>query len=354
MIVSAKGWERIRLPLVPVIVIDVSKASVPGSTLTVATDVIVPPAGGVTLGDENITCTPAGRELAVRATAELNEPIDVIVIVSVLEPPTPTLRVGELSDNEKSALDVMVNAKEVVCVPDAPVPLMVMGLIATVALAATLIVRVADALPPDGTEIGLVLKAEKVTPAGTAPVGVSVTGPEKPDCEVPVIVTVPEPPCGIETVGALGLRVKSGAVGVSLAILFAPLSAIQMLPAESATTSCGLLLPTDHSVNWPFIDPVLGLLSGATASAAAATGAESVGVIGTEPTPAATTVGAAPITVPPADGSSTAILPLWAFWEFSAIQGFPVDGLTLISLGSAPTEGICHSLIVLSPLTTPT
>jgi hypothetical protein len=40
---------------VPVIVIDVTKASVPGSTLIVAIDVIVPPAGGVTLGDENIT-----------------------------------------------------------------------------------------------------------------------------------------------------------------------------------------------------------------------------------------------------------------------------------------------------------
>jgi hypothetical protein len=354
VIVSAKGCGRIRLPLVPVIVIEVTKASVPGSTLTVATDVIVPPTGGVTLGDENITCAPAGRELALRATAELNEPIDVTVTVSVVEPPAPTLRVGELSDNEKSALDVMVNAKEVVCVPDAPVPLMVMGLVATIALGATLIVRVAEALPPDGIGIGLVVKAEKVTPAGTAPVGESVTGPEKPDCEVPVIVTVPESPCGIETVGELGLRVKSGAVGVSLAILFAPLSAIQTLPAESAITSCGKLLPTDHSVNWPFVDPVLGLLAGVTGPGAAATGAESVGVIRTEPTPAATTVGAAPTTVPPADGSSTAILPLWAFAEFSAIHGFPVDGLRLISLGSAPTEGICHSLIVLSPRTTPT
>ena len=43
----------------------------------------------------------------------MNEPIDVIVTVSVDELPAPTLRAGELSDNEKSALEVMVSAKDV-------------------------------------------------------------------------------------------------------------------------------------------------------------------------------------------------------------------------------------------------
>ena len=100
-------------------------------------------------------------------------------------------------------------------------------------------VREAEALLPDGTEMGLGLKAEKLTPAGTEPVTDSVTGPEKPSREVPVIVSMPEPPCGTETVAGEGLRLKSGVVGDSSATLFAPASRIQTLPEESTTTSCG-------------------------------------------------------------------------------------------------------------------
>ena len=92
----------------------VADAGVPGSTLTVPRDVALPPAEGVTVGGEKVTWTPAGRALALRATAELNDPIDVIVTVSVAEPLAPTLRVGEASDNEKSAVEVTVSAKEVV------------------------------------------------------------------------------------------------------------------------------------------------------------------------------------------------------------------------------------------------
>ena len=94
--------------------------------------------------------------------------------------------------------------------PEEPEPLTVMALVPTDALGATLIPKVAEALLPDGIEIGLGLKAEKVTPVGTEPVTDSVTGPEKLSCEVPVIVTVPEPPCGIEIVPSDGARVKSG------------------------------------------------------------------------------------------------------------------------------------------------
>jgi hypothetical protein len=97
-----------------VIVIPVTDGRVPESTLIVASDVTVPPAGGVTLGDEKVTCTPPGRELALRATAELNDPIDVIETVSMAELPAPTLIVGELSDKEKSAPEVIVSAKDVV------------------------------------------------------------------------------------------------------------------------------------------------------------------------------------------------------------------------------------------------
>lgn len=111
---NVKGCEWMRLPLVPVIVIVEVEAGVPGSTLTVASDVAVPPGGGVTLADENETCTPESRAPALNATAELNEPIEVIVTVSVAELPAPTLSVGELSDNEKSELEITVSAKAVV------------------------------------------------------------------------------------------------------------------------------------------------------------------------------------------------------------------------------------------------
>ncbi len=68
------------------------------------------------------------------------------------------------------------------------------ALVPTGAPGATLTPKLAEALPPDGIEIGLGLNAEKVTPDGTEPVTDSVTGPEKLSCELPVIVTVPEPP----------------------------------------------------------------------------------------------------------------------------------------------------------------
>lgn len=339
----------------PVIVMAETWASVPGSTLTVAVDVIVPPADGVTLDGEKLTCTPPGKELALRSTAELNEPVDVTVTVSVDEPPAPTLSVGELSDNEKSAPGVMVSAKDVVWVPDEPVPLMVMGLVARGASEARLTVRVAEALPPDGTEIGLGLNAEKLTPVGTEPVTDRATGPEKLSCELPVIVTMPEPPCGIEIVGGDGLRLKSGALGVSSATLFVPDSKTQTLPEESTTTSCGCVwLPIDHSVNCPFGTPTLGALVGATTFVMTVVGGRAAAVTATGTPPQGDVVGVAGTTVPPADGSSSATFPLPAFTEFSAIQGCCVSGLTLISLGSAPIVGICHSLIVLSPRKTPT
>jgi hypothetical protein len=114
VIVNPSVCECIKLPLVPVIVIDVTRGSVPGSTFTVAMDVVVPPAGGVTAGGEKPTWTPAGRALVLRVTAELNDDIDVIVTVSLAAPPEPMLKVGEVSDSEKSAPDVTVSMKDAV------------------------------------------------------------------------------------------------------------------------------------------------------------------------------------------------------------------------------------------------
>ena len=97
----------------PVIEIVADDAGVPESTLTVATEVTEPPAGGVTLLGENETCTPLGSEPAFNVTGELNDPSDVTVTVSVLDVPDPTARLDALMAREKSAPDVTVSVKVV-------------------------------------------------------------------------------------------------------------------------------------------------------------------------------------------------------------------------------------------------
>ena len=187
-----------------------------------------------------------------------------------------------------------------------------------VALDATFRVRLDDADPPDGIDIGFGLKLE-VTPAGTEPVTESVTEPVKPKTDVPVTVMLPELPCGIVMVGAEASRLKSGVEIANFAILFDPDSAIQVLPELSTTTSCGALEAMVHSVNWPFDTPEFELGAGATtvegptttigddATSAPATGTNDV-TVGEPP----------PETVPPAEGSSWATL----LAPSSATQGF--------------------------------
>ena len=105
--VNVNDWEWVRLPLVPVIVIGEDPAGVPGSTLTVAVEVTVPPAVGVTGFGENTMCTPEGSAPSLRLTAELKEPSDVTVTVSPEDPPAPTLIDGGLRESEKSAPEVI-------------------------------------------------------------------------------------------------------------------------------------------------------------------------------------------------------------------------------------------------------
>ncbi len=167
----------------------------------------------------------------------MKDPIEVIVTVSIPEPPAPTLRVGEVSEMEKSAPEVIVSEKEVVWVPDAPVPLIVIGKVPVGAAAATFTVNEAEAVPPEGREIGFGLNVEKVTPLGTEPVTDKVTAPAKLNNELPMTVTPADPPCAIEIVGVVTLRLKSGVVGVSSPTLFVPLSRNQMFPEASAATS---------------------------------------------------------------------------------------------------------------------
>jgi len=159
----------------------------------VATEDALPPAGGVTVLGENATCTPPGNAPSiVRSTGELKPPIDVTVTVFAAEPPALTLRLPELSDIEKSAPEVIVKVKLVVRVGP-PVPLTVIILLPVGALPPTLMVRVLEAVPPEGMEMGFGLNP-KVTPDGVGPVTDNVTAPEKPSIEVPVIERVPDVP----------------------------------------------------------------------------------------------------------------------------------------------------------------
>jgi len=152
---------------------------VPGSTLTVAVDVTDPPAGGVTGFEENETWIPLGNVEVVSVTGELNDEGDVIVTKLGAELPLLIVIAAEPNPSVKSAEAVTVSAKDVEWVPEEPVPLIVIVYVPTGALGPTLIVKLDEAVPPDGTEIGLGLKAEKVTPEGTEPVTDKVTEPEK-------------------------------------------------------------------------------------------------------------------------------------------------------------------------------
>jgi hypothetical protein len=192
-----------------VIAIVAEDAGAPESTLTVATDVTEPPEGGVTLLGENETCTPLGKAPVLKATAELKEPSDAMVTVSVAELPEPTVRLEDARESEKSAPDVTVSVTVVLCVIEPAVPVMVRTEDATAALEATLIVSIDVAVPADGMLMGFVLKLV-VTPVGTDPVIDNVADPAKPRMLVPVIVTEPEDPCDIDTLAWLGVRLKSG------------------------------------------------------------------------------------------------------------------------------------------------
>ena len=80
---------------------------VPCGPLHERVDVAVLPAGGVTLVGVRLQVRPAGLSAEVRATAWLNVPTDVTVIVEV--PATPAFAVTEvgLAESWKSA-DVLI------------------------------------------------------------------------------------------------------------------------------------------------------------------------------------------------------------------------------------------------------
>lgn len=104
-------------------------------------------------------------------------------------------------------------------------------------------------------------------------------------------------------------------------------------------------------MNWPIVEPVLALITGLTTELEGKTGPVTVVVIVPNTGEKSVTTGATgPVTTPPAEVSSRATLSA----PCSTTQGFCVAGLMLMTLTSALVVGICHSLKVLSPRSTPT
>jgi hypothetical protein len=98
---------------------------------------------------------------------------------------------------------------------------------------------------------------------------------------------------------------------VSLPSLLAVDSRNQVVPDESTMTSCGSLFAANvHSVNCPVVVPMLVLLDGATTLVATGRGPDVEGTTALNTDAEGTLVGTtAPVDVPPADGSNTAIFP---------------------------------------------
>jgi hypothetical protein len=90
-----------------------------------------------------------------------------------------------------------------------------------------------------------------------------------------------------------------------LATLLTEDSRIQTLPEESTATSCGWLADARaHSVNWPVVTPVFGLVAGLTFAIEGATPMVVVVVRALNTGVNGEIAGAEGVTVPPLDGFS--------------------------------------------------
>jgi hypothetical protein len=195
-----------RVPLVPVTATDV----VPSVAVVDAVNVnVLVPAVDIGL---KAAVTPAGKPLAVKATAPVNPPLGVTVMVVDAVPPRGTVTLAGMAESEKSGTGgaVTVSAMGVECV-SAP---LVQVMIAFTAPGAALLeaVRVSTVLVPvAGTLGGLKMG---VTPAGK-PVTVQATTPVNPPTLPMVIVLLPLVPILIDKLAGLRDAEKSGVGGVA-------------------------------------------------------------------------------------------------------------------------------------------
>ena len=164
-----------------------------------------------------LAVTLFGRPLADKATAELNPPETVLVIVEVPELPLDTVtEVGEaLRVKLALAGAVTVRVTVHVCVMPPPTPLTVIGYVPVAMVEAT--VKVRSELPEPGARMGLVPKPAD-TPVGR-PDADKVIAALKPLTRVVVIVDVPLLPWTTETEVGEAEMVKLGAVTVKVTVV---------------------------------------------------------------------------------------------------------------------------------------
>lgn len=182
-------------PPVPVTVIVYVPVAVVDATASVKVD--VPEPGAAIDVELKVAVTPVGWPLADNATAELNPPETVVVIVELpLLPCTTETEVGEAERvNAGVAAAVTVSEIVAVCISPPPEPVTVIVYVPAVVVEAT--ARVAVDVPEPGAAMDVGLKLT-VTPEG-CPVAVSATAESNPPDTAVVIVEVPLLPTTTET-----------------------------------------------------------------------------------------------------------------------------------------------------------
>jgi hypothetical protein len=150
-------------PLVIVRLIEVVSISPPPVPLTVTVDVptaaelpavsvnVEDPAPPEMLAGLKLAVTPVGNPLADRATALLNPPVTVLVIVDVPAVLCFTLNEAGLAESVKPGATPLVTVKltEVLSVSPPPVPVTVTADVPTVAELLAVSVKVEDPAPPE-------------------------------------------------------------------------------------------------------------------------------------------------------------------------------------------------------------
>jgi hypothetical protein len=204
--VSATLADSVRPPPVPVTVMEYVPVAVDDPTARVRAE--LPEPGAAMDVGLNDAVVPAGRPDALSATALLNPPETVVVMVLLpLLPCTTETEVGEAA-MVKEGVAPAVTVSEAVALCEVPplVPVAVIVYVPVAVVEATAIVMVDVPEPGAAMDVGLKLT---VTPVGW-PLAVKATAALNPPETALVIVDVPLLPCTTETEVGEAEMLKAG------------------------------------------------------------------------------------------------------------------------------------------------
>ena len=223
-------------PPVPVTVMEYVPVTVDEPTVKV--NVEGPDPGAAIEVGLNAAVMPVGRPDAESATAELNPPETLVLMVDVPVPPCAMETLVGEAEMVKSGTGAAVTVKLMVevCVVEPPVPVTVIEYVPGVVEPPTVNVSVEEPEPGAVMEAGL---NPAVTPAGR-PDAESETAELNPPETLVLMVDVPELPCITETLAGEAEMAKSG---VLVVVAF---------NAVSSTTKevCRLLFSTPRKFTW--------------------------------------------------------------------------------------------------------